>query len=233
MRRPLGQSVVLASFGVAAMVGSTYYLVAEDEAHINADMELMLQTTWRPDTRITSNDSAVTDAGTPIALHEPVSARGEAEINSIEKHIVSDMRFSGLLIRIAPPTDTHNCHGWVFTGGKYWLGPDDVQRILADNKYERVSEPRTGDIVIYRQGNNITHTAIVRSPAANGRPILVEGKWGWMGVYLHAIDDSSYGKCHEFYRSPRDGHLLVGLGGHSNDVDRRSDRPIPQTPSGN
>ena len=35
-----------------------------------------------------------------------------------------------------------------------------------------------------------------------------------MGVYS-PVDNSCYGKSVMYYRSPREGHLLVGLGGRS------------------
>lgn len=228
-RRPACQATVLASIATVVMGGSFYVLVSEEEAAADADMTLMEEVAWRPETRPITTESAVTDSGNPIVLREPISWRGHAEKQAAEKRLIGDMRFAGSLIRLSPPDESHNCHGWVFTGGKYWLAPEDVERILNENKYEIVSEPRSGDVVIYRHANEITHTAIVRSPAANGRPVLVEGKWGWMGVYLHGIDDSSYGTSHTFYRSPREGHVLVGLGGRSIEKEQPSDRAAPQT----
>jgi hypothetical protein len=34
-----------------------------------------------------------------------------------------------------------------------------------------------------------------------------------MGVFLHPADKCIYGNDYTFYRSPRSGHLLAGLGG--------------------
>ena len=58
------------------------------------------------------------------------------------------------------------------------------------------------------------HTAVVRY-VADGQPAMVEGKWGWMGVFQHTASDSRWGQHFTFYRSPRPGHLLAGLEEHS------------------
>jgi hypothetical protein len=115
------------------------------------------------------------------------------------------------VIRRRPPADRCNCHGWVFAGGKYWVNPDQVEHILDDNGYQPISEPRLGDLAIYRNSaDTIIHTAVVRAICDDGI-VLVEGKWGWMGVFLHPVGESCYGKNYGFYRSDRSGHLLVEL----------------------
>ena len=92
----------------------------------------------------------------------------------------------------------------------YLLGPEDVELILKENGYHEVMEPQPGDVVIYRGGTEILHTAVVRY-VAEGQPVLVEGKWGPLGVYLHPADKSTYGTDYTFYRSERPGHLIAGL----------------------
>ena len=68
-------------------------------------------------------------------------------------------------------------------------------------------------MVIYRAGGPIIHTAVVRTGAGTD-PVLIEGKWGWLGVFLHPPEASWYGRDYTYYRSRRTGHLLAGLGGH-------------------
>ena len=90
-------------------------------------------------------------------------------------------------------------------------GPDDAGHIdtVADESNATVVGP--GDVVVYRDDQDeITHTAVVRAVCDDGA-VLVEGKWGWMGVFLHPVDKSVYGTSYTFYRSPRPGHLLAGL----------------------
>ena len=76
-----------------------------------------------------------------------------------------------------------------------------------------MTEPRPGDLAIYRNRmGGVAHTAVVRAVCDDGVPI-VEGKWGWMGVFLHRAGDSCYGQDMWYFRSDREGHRLVGLPG--------------------
>ncbi len=88
-----------------------------------------------------------------------------------------------------------------------------MELILRENGYRQVSDPRPGDLVVYRgQGRTVAHTAVVRY-VSDGQPVLVESKWGELGVFLHAADKSVYGTAYTFHRSARRGHLLAGVGG--------------------
>ena len=72
-----------------------------------------------------------------------------------------------------------------------------------------VTAPRPGDLAIYRNNGSVSHTAVVRY-VSDAAPVLVEGKWGPMGVYVHPADQCPYG-IPTFYRSSRPGHLLDGI----------------------
>ena len=50
------------------------------------------------------------------------------------------------MIARAKPDATHNCHGWLFTGGRYWVAGDQVEDILADNGYAQVWEGDGGAV---------------------------------------------------------------------------------------
>jgi hypothetical protein len=43
--------------------------------------------------------------------------------------------------------------------------------------------------------------------------MLVEGKWGHLGRYLHRPEDYPYNTSWTYHRSRRGGHLLAGLAG--------------------
>lgn len=73
-----------------------------------------------------------------------------------------------------------------------------------------MTDPHPGDLVVYRHGDAVCHTALVRYVTEN-QPVLVEGKWGCTGVYLHPVEKSIYGDDYRFYRSNRKGHLLAGI----------------------
>jgi hypothetical protein len=114
------------------------------------------------------------------------------------------------LIRTAPPELSHDCHGWVFTAGRYWVRGRDVDAILQDNGYRKVSVPQPGDVVVYRDVSGaVLHTALVRVAAADN--ILVEGKWGPLGRYIHPVADQVYGDRFEYYHTDRPRHTLRGV----------------------
>src|SRR6185503_14107368 len=105
------------------------------------------------------------------------------------------------------PDNRANCHGWVFTGGWFGIAGQDVDKILLDNDYDRVEQPRPGDLVIYRDTEGrAAHSGIVR--LAEGDLVLVESKWGAQARYLHRLLDQAYATTYEFYRSPRHGHFI-------------------------
>ena len=209
--RPSTQAACLSAVGGVVLVAALARYEAAVEAADNDDMAYMAEVSWKPPARVATGVRVTTDAGRSIPVSEAETVRPGPEVTAIERKILVQMPYGERVIRVAPASDVCNCHGWVFTGGRYWLGPQEVQQILADNGYQAVSEPRVGDVVIYRDGDHISHTAVVRT-AGTGGPVLVEGKWGWMGVFLHPPDGSCYGKAYTYYRSPRAGHLLAGLG---------------------
>lgn len=159
---------------------------------------------------------AVTDRGAAIVLKEPIALRDGTALAGPEERFLRTSNLADQVIRQSAATDLTNCHGWVFTGGKFILSPDDVEAILKDNGYTQTQDPQPGDLVIYRQGGSIAHSAVVRY-VTEGQPVLIEGKWGTLGVFLHSADKSVYGTDYTFHRSGRRGHLLVGLGGVSPD----------------
>jgi hypothetical protein len=210
--RPGVQAAGLSVVGGALLIGSlTRYDARFDDA-VDQDLAFMVEVTWKPPLVPAFGQTATTDAGRSVALWEPRVARPDTEVQATERRLLDKLGYVERVIRVAPAAETSNCHGWVFTGGRYWLDPEDVERILADNGYQVVSQPQNGDLAIYRDNGRITHTAVVRS-ATPGGPVFVEGKWGWMGAFLHPPEGSCYGRGFTYYHGPRDGHLLVGLGG--------------------
>lgn len=164
---------------------------------------------------------AFTDQGYAIPLATVVKDHQQPS----SADILNNSRFTHLqqqVIRVAPSTFHSNCHGWVFTGGRFIVDCDVVDRILSDNDYQPVTEPRTGDIIIYRDAyGRVSHTGLVHS-AASGLT-LIESKWGNSGRYLHQPQHSIYSHHFSYYRSPRSGHLLRGL---QDKIPEQIDRPI-------
>ncbi|MCI0700754.1 MAG: CHAP domain-containing protein [Planctomycetia bacterium] len=212
LRRPAVRWGLVAVGGLVTIVASVYAFERSDlelAEQSTAELEMMV---GRPPSQPSVRGSATTDRGTVVTLKEPITPRDSSELAGPEAKVLRESKLDGSVIRRGGPADDSNCHGWVFTSGKFLLGPDDVELILKENGYSEVHEPRPGDLVVYRQSGVVAHTAIVRY-VSEGQPVLVEGKWGTMGVFLHPSDKSCYGTEYTFHRSTRSGHLLVGLGG--------------------
>ncbi len=151
---------------------------------------------------------AVTDQGRQLRL----CAYNESPSLLEQEHsIIGLAQYQHQLIRLGEPRTDCNCHGWVYAGGKYAIRSRDIDPLLVDNGYTVVSQPRAGDLAIYRtRDNEIAHTALVRMVTEDGST-FVESKWGPLGVYLHPVAAQPYGDHYAFYRSQRDGHLVQVL----------------------
>ncbi len=172
--------------------------------------------TMLPEEAISSRDLVVeptviaySDQNTRIPVYvniSPESPDATAEMDYLKK-----TKLERHVIQTAPPNASSNCHGWVFTGGRYHVKCEDVDQILRDNGYEVVLEPRAGDLIVYRGvAGDVIHTGVVRSVGENGI-IFVESKWGILGRYLHQATDQCFGQNYSYQRSSRTGHLLTGF----------------------
>lgn len=210
-RKPIPRWGLLTFGGLAVIIGGGIAFEHADQMAIDETMKGLEIALERPPSRPVEGFQATTDRGTRIVLKEPIAPRPESELAGSEERTLQNTHLHGHVIRRSGPADHTNCHGWVFTGGKYLLSPDDVDLIVKENGYSEAPEPLAGDLVVYRQNGAISHTAVVRY-ITEGQPVLVESKWGSMGVFLHPADKSCYGTEYTFYRSNRQGHLLAGLG---------------------
>jgi hypothetical protein len=141
-------------------------------------------------------------------LQEATSPREAQQLAGIEERILAAGALRDAVIRVGPADDRSNCHGWIFTGGRYVVRGADVHAILRDNRYQEQSQPRPGDLVVYRNADgSVCHTALVQY-ITEREPVLVKGKWGNLGIFTHPVDQSPYGVEFAFYRSPRAGHLI-------------------------
>lgn len=165
-----------------------------------------------PPLSVLDETPAATDRGTPVWVRQATAPRNETALRALEGLFLGSPAVRDQVIRRRPADDRANCHGWVFTGGRYWLTGSVVEQVLDENGYRPVAEPRPGDLVVYRSGPTVCHTGVVWY-AGDRSSLLVESKWGCTGVFLHPVDKSIYGTEFTYYRSPRRGHLLAGLGG--------------------
>jgi hypothetical protein len=161
---------------------------------------------------------AFTDLGSPVLLHQGLPRAPQEVMEQLERNHAEALRFGLRAIRTAEPDPAYNCHGWVFTGGKYWVKGREVDPILSQNHYAAVAAPEPGDVAVYRDASGAAvHTALVR--AVTEGYALVESKWGSLGRFVHRVEDQHYSGTWTYYRSPRRGHLLCGLGGEGGPAD--------------
>lgn len=101
-----------------------------------------------------------------------------------------------------------NCHGWVFTKGRFLLKGMDVETILADHQYAETSDPKPGDLIIYRDGvGRISHTGLVQAVLLDGT-VITESKWGINQRFLHLPTNQPYGDSFKFLRTQRKNHWI-------------------------
>ncbi len=158
-----------------------------------------------PPEPLPTSQIARTDLGRPVPLFTRPATDVSNQADFDEQHLASTRPLT--MIRTAASDSASNCHGWVFAGGHFWIRNEAVEGILHDNAYESAAQPRSGDIVVYRDDEGkVVHSGIVRI-AVDGL-IMVESKWGMLGRYLHAPTAQPYGRHATFYHSVRRGHLL-------------------------
>ncbi len=201
--------LILGVCGLVTLSASVGLFENEEDRALTVFLEDFERNTYRPPL-VPAGVRATTDRGTVVLLRASAAPRSGPDAEGQERSFLGKSPYRDQLIRRAAADDYANCHGWVFTGGRYWVPPEFVDQILEDNAYRPVTAPRPGDLVIYRDHNGPSHTAVVRY-VARGMPVLVEGKWGPFGVYLHPVEQSGYGTNFTYYRSRRTGHLLHGV----------------------
>jgi hypothetical protein len=158
-----------------------------------------------------TTDTARTDCGTAVELDSALAPLSPAELAELERNSQAVRDRAGQFIRRGAAADESNCHGWVFTGGRYNLRGRFVEVILSDNGYTPVDTPTAGDLCVYRDNaGGVSHTGVVQAVLADGG-VLVESKWGRLGVYLHAAGDSCYGTRFTFHHTDRPTHRLHGF----------------------
>jgi hypothetical protein len=158
---------------------------------------------------------AVTDSGHAVPLFTIPADSGVMAAEG-EAGFLSRNHLATALIRTDEADTRYNCHGFVFTGGRFWIRGSYVDQILKDNGYQSTTTPRPGDIVVYRDHitGAVAHTAVVRTVLEETGSILVESKLGSLGRFIHSSDKHPYlDTTLTFYHTGRGNHVLRGLDG--------------------
>ncbi len=206
---PRLQALLLIAAGLGAVLAQAWWAQRELDASASGTEDLELEVA-----RVTIEElpfSARTDRGECVGLHGVADFSAYHQTAEREAEKLRNGILILKLIRTAPPSPDCNCYGWVFTGGRFWVRDEDVDRILADNGYTPVTAPRADDLIIYRDPyGKIVHAGRVEAATRNGL-VLVESKWGELGRFLHAPEHQSYSETWQFYRTERGGHVLRGV----------------------
>ncbi len=201
-------SLLIVSIG---MVGASMWRIEKPLLNDLAQSKLMQDTVSNlPAPGISSDGKfALTDRGRKIPLEQCIATEELMEESEAERRIPADFK-AKVILDDAEPSPS-NCHGWVFTDGRYLIRGRYVDSLLDDNGYQIVADAHVGDIIIYRDAaGEPIHTGLVKATGDNGF-VLIESKWGALDIYLHLPQDQVYSQGYAYYRSPRDGHVLKGL----------------------
>ena len=155
-----------------------------------------------------------TDRGRVIGVSRVANHQDSlAQLYENQISLLQQYRLNDQVIHLPLGWQNCNCHGYVFTGGAYHIGGDDVPVILEDNGYSLTARPKAGDVVVYRdESGKVLHTGIVRGATGDGI-VLVESKWGQIGRFVHRADTHCYREATSclYYRSARKGNQLCGV----------------------
>jgi hypothetical protein len=212
VRSPRIQAAALVLCGPALAILSIPPTVAGDDFDMPAqDFDLVAL----PPLKEIQPCPVTTDRGRPVSVYVSQDRQTfTPEFLGRQSAFLRNRGFMEHIIRV-PDGDTDcNCHGWVFTDGRFWLSPEGVELILADNGYRPSETPGVGDLVVYRsRDGKLLHTGILRAGVESGI-VLVESKWGVLGRFVHSPDIHPYGDClWTCHRTARLGHRLNGLPG--------------------
>lgn len=119
-------------------------------------------------------------------------------------------------VRNAKYTNEYNCHGLTFTAKLGWF--DSVDALLVAHDFIRIAHIpnleidelmpiypiKAGDVVIYRDGQSVTHSGVVCNMRKRGGKtyLTILSKWGQYSEYFHRhdkVDMDDYGKTLEVW----------------------------------
>ena len=79
----------------------------------------------------------------------------------------------------------YDCHGFSIAEGKYWIDDSDMQGWLqSQNLLAKTQFPTLGDLVVYRVGGNVVHSAII---SGRGQVTMAAGTMVWNGSHTTTV----------------------------------------------
>jgi len=145
-----------------------------------------------------------TDAPQQLAMQTRKGGRIENWMNPADPHVGLEQKITELKVtysrathRDVGPSARYNCHGLTFASRRTGISnPAQVQRIIIDDGYRALGNaeaPSTGDIAIYREDGDITHSGIVVG-SKEGTPWVLS-KWGECHEVIHPVLECPYKKA--------------------------------------
>lgn len=164
--------------------------------------------------------SGVQDAGLPGSI--PLYTRKGREISNVQDSDPAPTQVERVqsrsrrdyprAIERRPPSGQYNCHGLTFANRRTCIrDPKDVAKVLEDDGFRgvRLSEVEPGDLVIYLDGSDISHSGIILEVVPGYpegsmlRGLKVLSKWGSAGEYIHMATEGPYARETITYRTDR------------------------------
>ena len=86
-------------------------------------------------------------------------------------------------VEVRPPSRKYNCFGYAYARAHGWFNDPNL---FIDDDFSEVPmhKARGGDVLVYKKGRNIVHSAIVKT-VTNGKIETVRSKWGKLAAVIH------------------------------------------------
>ena len=143
MQRPVVAGLGIAFSGAGLIAAGMWKYDQSESSFADEQMAHLLSIVgWHPPLEPAAIECR-TDKGNPICVYS-ASSREMSEVVKEEEDVLEGFEWRKRIIPRSPATDESNCHGWVFTGGKYWVLGNDVAKILQENGYRATRWPLPG-----------------------------------------------------------------------------------------
>lgn len=133
--------------------------------------------------------------------------RQGSQLDNIQQDLVGWIRNDYPSAKIRTDVSTiFNCHGLTFGSRRVQIEPPAISAILEDDNYQPIqnnNDVREGDIIVYSNGDELTHSGIVVELSGLIFSPWICSKWGNGPEVVHRYLDvpvEIYGSQYTFYR---------------------------------
>ena len=162
---------------------------------------------WTPQTPEFETGVLLLELSTKLGTRIPNEKRPPQPIETMQFRVNRELNKHPDL-KVRSMSNEYNCVGMVFGARRTSIDAGQVRLILREDGYRRIereSDLVVGDVVVYKEGNDIRHVGIVVCVKMElnppGHAITVLSQWGFHGEFFHDIDDvdPEYGTQKEFW----------------------------------